>query len=194
MLIPFRLISTLLGILVLATPVVAVTLFFFAIAGSPGACGDETRPITTSDELASLFQDKWDALDATLDAGQPASVTFTESEVTSRADAWLSGQDAPIDDVLICFEDDTASASAKIDIPLVPGNIDVLVSGTLILTGEVVQIQIDEIEVGGLPSPLTDLVEDFIDDIFEDQTEELVLGHTYTLVFTEGEVTVSGLP
>lgn len=194
MLIPFRLISTLLGILVLATPVVIVALFFFAIAGSPGACGDATRPITTSDDLASLFQGKWDGLDAALDAGQPASVTFTESEVTSRTAAWLSEQDAPIDDVLICFDDDTASASAKIDIPLVPGDIDVLVSGTLILTGEVVQIQVDEIEVGGLPGLLTELVEGFIDDIFEDQTEELVLEHTYTLVFTEGAVTVSGLP
>ena len=194
MLIPFRLISTLLGILVLATPVAAVALFFFAIAGSPGACGDETRPITTSDELASLFQDKWDGLDAALDAGQPASITFTESEVTSRAAAWLSEQDAPIDDVLICFDDDTASASAKIDIPFVPGDVDVLASGTLILTGDVVQVQVEEIEVGGLPSPLTDLVEDFIDNIFEDQTEDLVLEHTYTLAFTEGAVTVSGLP
>lgn len=194
MLIPFRLIATLLGFLVLATPVAAVTFFFVAIAGSPGTCEDENRPITISIQLASLFQDKWDALDARLDAGEPASVNFTESEITSRADLWLKENDAPIDDLLICFNDGTASASAKIDIPFVPGDIDVLTTGTLILTGTTADADVEKIEVGGLPDLLTGLVEDFIDGIFEDQTEDLELEHTLTLTFTEGEVTVSGLP
>ncbi len=194
MLNPFRLIATLLGFLVLATPIAAVTFLFVAIAGSPGTCEDENRPITTSDQLASQYREKWDALNATLEAGQPASATFTESEVTSRANSWLEEQDAPIEDILICFEDGTASASAKIDIPFVPGDIDVLTSGTLILTGDVADADVDKIEVGGLPDLLTDLVEDFIDNVFEDQTEELELNHTYTLLFSEGQVTVSGLP
>ena len=194
MLNPFRLIATLLGFLVLATPVAAVTFFFVAIAGDPGTCETESRPITTSIQLAGQFQDKWDALDAALDAGQPASAIFSESEVTSRADIWLEEQDAPIDDILICFEDGTALASAKIDIPFVPGDINVLTSGTLILTGDVADADVETIEVGGLPDLLTDLVENFIDDVIEDQTEELELEHTYTLLFSEGQVTVSGLP
>lgn len=194
MLNPFRLIATLLGFLVLATPVAAVTFFFVAIAGSPGTCEDAARPITTSIQLAGLYQDKWDELDASLNAGQPASVSFTESEVTSRAGIWLEEHDAPIDDLLICFGDGTASASGKIDIPFVPGDIDVLVSGTLILTGDFANTEIDKIEVGGLPDLLTDLVEDFINDVFEDQTDELDLDHSFSLIFTEGEVTISGLP
>ncbi len=194
MLNPFRLIATLLGFLVLATPVAAVTFFFVAIAGNPGTCEDKDRPITTSIQLASSFQDAWDDLEAALDAGQPASATFTESEVTSRADLWLEEHDAPIDEILICFGDGTASASAKIDIPFVPGDIDVLTSGTLILTGDVADADVEKIEVGGLPDLLTDLVEDFIDNVIEDQTEILELNHAYTLVFTEGEVTISGLP
>lgn len=194
MLNPFRLIATLLGFLMLATPVAAVAFFFVAIAGSPGSCEDENRPITTSVQLAGSFQEKWDALDATLVAGRPASATFTESEVTSRADRWLEENDAPIDKILICFSEGTASASAKIDIPFVPGDIDVLVSGTLILTGDLADADVDKIEVGGLPDLLTELVENFIDDIFEDQTDDLELDHNYTLLFTEGEVTVSGVP
>ncbi len=194
MLNPFRLIATLLGFLVLATPVAAVTFFFVAIAGNQGTCQTEDRPVTTSIQLASQFQDKWDALDAALEAGQPASASFTESEVTSRADLWLEERDAPIDDILICFGDGIATASAKIDIPFVPGDIDVLVSGTLILTGDIGDADVDKIEVGGLPDLLTELVEDFIDNIIEDQTDDLELDHAYTLVFTEGEVTVNGLP
>lgn len=194
MLNPFRLIATLLGFLMLATPVAAVAFFFVAIAGSPGTCEDENRPITTSVQLATLFQDKWDVLEAALDAGQPASANFTESEVTSRANLWLEENDAPIDDILICFGDGTASASAQIDIPFVPGDIDVLVSGTLILTGDVADADVDKIEVGGLPDLLTDLVENFIDDIFEDQNEDLDLDHSFSLLFSEGQVTVSGLP
>ena len=194
MLNPFRLTATLLGFLMLAAPIAAVAFFFVAIAGSPGTCEDEDRPIATSTQLAGLFQEKWDTLEAALDAGRPASATFTESEVTSSADLWLEKNDAPIDDILICFRDGTASASAKIDIPFVPGDIDVLVSGTLILTGDLADADVDKIEVGGLPDLLTELVENFIDDIVEDQTDDLELDHGYTLLFTEGEVTVSGLP
>ena len=191
---PFRLITTLFGIIVLATPIAAVAFFFVAIAGTPGTCEDESRPITTSLQLAAAFQDKWDGLNASLTAGQPAAVTFTESEVSSRADLWLEEHDAPIEEILICFGDGTASASGKIDIPFVPGDIDVLARGTLNLTGAVANADIDDLEVGGLPGPLTDLVESFINKVIEDQTEDLDLDHTYTLLFTEGQVTISGVP
>lgn len=191
---PFRLFTALLGIIVLATPIAAVAFFFVAITGSPGTCEDENRPITTSLQLAADFQAKWDGLEASLIAGQPATVTFTESEVTSRADLWLSEHDAPIDKILICFGDGTASASAEIDIPFVPGDIDVLARGTLNLTGNFANVDVDDLEVGGLPGPLTDLVENFINDVIEDQIEDLDLDFRYTLLYTEGEVTISGLP
>ncbi len=194
MLNPFRLVTTLFGIIVLATPIAAVAFFFVAIAGSPGTCEDESRPITTSLQLAAAFQEKWDGLEASLTAGQAAVETFTESEVTSRADLWLEEHDAPIEEILICFGDGTASASAKIDIPFVPGDIDVLARGTLNLTGSAADADVQDLEVGGLPGPLTDLVENFINNVIEDQTEDLDLDHTYTLLFTEGQVTISGVP
>ena len=55
-------------------------------------------------------------------------------------------------------------------------------------------VVITDLEVGGLPSLLTDLVEDFINNIIADQTEDLDLDHSYSLTFTEGEVTISGVP
>ena len=191
---PFRLFTALLGIIVLATPIAAVAFFFVAITGSPGTCAAEDRPITTSLQLAADFEAKWDALEASLIAGQPLSVTFTESEVTSRADLWLAEHDARIDGIQICFDDGIATASAKIDIPFVPGDIDVLARGTLNLTGNFANADVDDLKVGGLPGPLTDLVENFINGVIEDQTEELDLEFRYTLLFTEGQVTISGLP
>ncbi len=191
---PIRLIAALLGILVLATPIAAVVFFFLAITGSPGTCDMEGRTITTSLQFAAAYEEKWDGLEAALDAGQAAAATFSESEVTSRANVWLQERDAPIDEIMICFGDGTAATSAKIDIPFVPGDVDVLARGSLILTGTAADAEITDLEVGGLPGPLADLVEDFINNIIEDQTEDLGLDHSFTLTFTEGAVTISGVP
>jgi hypothetical protein len=191
---PIRLIAALLGILVLATPIAAVVFFFLAITGSPGTCNTEERTITTSFQFAAAYEEKWDGLEAALDTGQAASATFSESEVTSRASVWLQEQDAPIEEIMICFGDGTAAASAKIDIPFVPGDINVLARGSLILTGTVADSELTDLEVGGLPGPLTDLVENFINNVIEDQTEDLDLDHSFMLTFTEGAVTISGVP
>ncbi len=191
---PIRLFAALLGILVLTAPIAAVVFFFLAITGSPGDCRSDERTVTTSFQFAADYEEKWDGLEAALDAGQPASATFSESELTSRASVWLQEQDAPIEDIMICFGDGTAATSAKIDIPFVPGDIDVLARGSLILTGTVADSEITDLEVGGIPGPLTDLVEDFINNIIEDQTEDLDLDHSYSLTFTEGAVTISGTP
>jgi len=194
MLNPLRLLTTLLGFLVLATPIAAVAFFFVAITGSPGTCAGDEHEITTSLQEAASFESKWDTLTATLDAGQPASATFTESEVTSMADLWLERHDAPINEVMICFRDGEASASAKIDIPFVPGDVDVLATGTLIMTGQFVEADIQELDVGGLPDPLAELVEEVVNRVIEDQTVTLELRHDYALVFGDGVVTVSGGP
>ena len=78
--------------------------------------------------------------------------------------------------------------------PFVPGDVDVLVHGTLILTGGQVEVDIDELEVGGLPGPLNDLVQSFVDDAIADETIDLELERDYELAFSEGSVTVSGQP
>ena len=191
---PVRLLATLFGIAVIGAPVVAVGLFVVAITGDPGTCEADDRPIVYSEEAAAAYLLAWDGFQTTLNAGQPAIVTFTETEVTSRAQQWLDERDSPINDLRICFSDGMASASAKIDLPFVPGNTNVLVSGTLILTGETAVIQIDDLEVGGLPSLLSQPIERFVEDVLEDETIDLNLDHAYELSFAAGSVAVSATP
>ena len=191
---PLRLLASLLGIVVIGAPIVAVGLFIVAVAGDPGTCEAETRPIILSDSAAASYQTAWDGFQATLDSGQAATVTFNETEVSSRAQQWLNERDSPITELRICFTDSGAGASAKLDVPFMPGDIDVLVRGTLILTGGQVKVDIDELDVGGLPGPLNDPLQSFVDDVIADETIDMELERDYQLAFSEGSVTVSGLP
>ena len=191
---PIRLLATLLGIVVIGAPLVAVGLFIIAVASDPGTCEAEGRPIVFSETAAASYQTAWDGFQATLDSGQAATVTFNETEVSSRARQWLDERDSPITELRICFTEGGAAASAELDLPIVPGDVDVLVRGTLILTGDQVEVDIDELEVGGLPGPLNDLVQTFVDDAVADETIDLELERDYELTFSEGSVTVSGQP
>lgn len=191
---PIRLLATLLGIIVVGAPLAAVGLFIIAVAGDPGTCEAEGRPIVFSEAAAASYQTAWDGFQATLDSGQAATVTFNETEVSSRAQQWLDERESRITELRICFTEGGAGASAKLDVPFMPGDIDVLVRGTLILTGDHVEVDIDEVEVGGLPGPLNDPVQSFVDDVIEDETIDLELERDYQLAFSEGSVTVSEQP
>lgn len=191
---PIRFLAALFGIVVIGAPIAALGLFVVAITGDPGTCEADGRPVVVSDEAAAAYVSAWDGFQATLDSGQPATVSFTEAEVTSRARQWLDERDSPINELRICFFDGAAGASANVDLPFVPGNASVLVDGTLILTGEQAVAEIDELEVGGLPSLLSEPIQSFVDDVIKDETVDLVLDHDYELSFAEGSVTVSGTP
>ncbi len=191
---PIRLLAALFGIVVIGAPIAALGLFVVAISGDPGTCEAAGRPINVSDEAAAAYVSAWDDFQATLDSGQPATVSFTEAEITSRARQWLDERDSRINDLRICFAEGEASASAKIDLPFIPGAAEVLVGGTLILTSELAIAEIDEVEIGGLPSLLSEPIQSFVDDVIEDETVALVLEHGYELSFAEGSITVSGTP
>ena len=191
---PLRLITTILGLVVIGLPLAAFAFFLLAIVGSPGACDTQGRTVAFSPEAAGSFQGKWDQLNATLDAGQVSTIVVDESEATSRAQLWIEEHDAPISDLLLCFNTGGGSASAKVDIPFFPGDVDVLVRGTLLLTGERPEAQIDDIEMGGLPGFLTDIAERFVNRVIDDQTEDIILTHDYGLAFGEGAATISGQP
>lgn len=182
------------AVVVVGAPILAIVLFIMAVAGSPGSCETEGRPVTYTPLLAASFQQKWDQLDDTLDAGQLSTVVFDEGEATSRAQLWVDDHDAPVSDLLVCFGVEGGSASGKVDVPFFPGDVDVLIRGTMILTGEHPEAEIEEMEVGGLPGFFTDLVEGFVTGLIEDQTEEITLTHDYGVTFGDGEVTVSGQP
>lgn len=191
---PLRLISWFLGLLIIGIPLAAIALFVVALTGSPGSCADEGRPISFQAPQALSFQQKWDQMSTTLDAGSPSTINLDEQEVTSRARLWVDEADVPVSDLVICFTADGGAASGKVEIPLFPGDLDVLVRGTVDLRGEHPEITIEELDIGGLPSLLTDVVKGQITGLIEDQAEKITLSHDYGLSFDEGIVTASGQP
>lgn len=191
---PLRLIVWLVGFTVLALPTAALVLFLLAVVGSPGSCGLGDGETAVEPLLAASFQTKWDQLNATLDAGQTSTITIDERETTARARLWVEEHQAPVQNLLICFDLGGGAASGKVDIPFFPGDVDVLVRGTVDLTGEHPQADIESIEIGGLPGPLTRLVRRFVNRVIDEETEQVDLRHDYGLSFGEGTATISGQP
>jgi hypothetical protein len=191
---PLRLLAWVFGLLLVAVPAAAIGLFLLAVAGSPGECDTQGRALQADLSNAVAFQQTWDAMNGTLDAGQPSSATFSESEATARARLWVEQHDAPVTDLKLCFSIDSGSGSAKIDIPFFPGDVDVLVHGTLDLTGERPVAHIDDIEMGSLPGPIADRIESFVTRLIEHETDEITLQHDYGITFGEGTITLSGQP
>ncbi len=190
---PLRFVAWMLGLAVVAAPLAAIAFFVLAVAGSPGSCETEGRPIDFTPQQAVAFQMKWDQFSAALDAGPGSTVVFSEGEATSRARLWIEEHDVPVSDFMLCFNTDAASASGKVDVPYFPGDVDVKVSGTVELRGEHPVAIIDDVEIGGLPGPLADLVEELVDDLVDEQTELIELEpHDYHVTFGEGEATVTG--
>ncbi len=189
-----RLVAWLLGFIALAAPIAALVLFIIAVAGSPGSCEDQARPVPISDELAASFQTKWDQFNDALAGGQISTIMVTDGEATSRARQWVEEHDLPVADLLVCFNVDGGSASGKLDIPFFWGDVDVLVRGKMTLLGEHPAAVIEEIELGGLPGMLTSPVEDLVSEMIDDETAKIALGHDYGVSFGAGEATISGQP
>ena len=166
-----------------------------AITGGPDDCTPGGGPITVSDALSDTFQQKWDDFDATLDSGSPASVTFTESEVTSRAVNWINNEGGPdFDDAQICFHDGYGEATGTLRSW---GIFDVKfkLRGTAELTGNRLLIDNEDIDIGNVPDPLHLWLEGQLEDPIEEGLDNLDLEpHTYMVILTEGSATVEGQP
>src|SRR5512145_868703 len=89
------------------TVVVAGVVIFgiLAASGGPdepsGACrargdgaSDDLRDVQTDPVLAQTWQERWDAFRA---QAANETITFDESEVTSRANEWLDDEDIPLE-------------------------------------------------------------------------------------------------
>jgi len=204
------LISWLIGAGVLAVVVGVVVLGVMAATGDFGkpnecisAAGGTPRGVSTDSGVADQWDANWKAFDDRLDGGQAATVTFTESEVTSRADEFLKNKKAPVDDVVICFHDGSAEARGKVELPVL-GAVPVIgsafktqvkITGTMDLSGTNPQIVITDIEAGNLPGTAVDQVEDTVRDIINSRLDDLNLSHQYPkITFTEGSVQIDGTP
>jgi len=194
MLTPLRLVVWLLGLAIVALPTAALVLFLLAVIGSPGGCRDEEEADVIDPALVASFQRKWDQLNATLDAGQTSTITVDERGATARARQWVEEHDAPVRELQVCFGLGDGAASGKVDIPFVPGDVDVVVHGTVDLTGRQPEAVVKSVEIGGLPGPMTDRLKSLINRLVRDQTEEVNLRHDYGISFTDGTATISGQP
>ncbi len=190
-----RIILSVLGLIVLAVALGGV-LGGLAITGGPGDCEPGgVGPIVVSDAMSDAFQQKWDVFDATLDAGSPAAVSFSESEVTSRAVTWIRDEGGPdFSDARICIHDGYGEATGTLE---GPGFFDVKfkLRGTVELIGSRLLTDIEDVDMGNIPDPLTSWFEGQADGPIEEGLDNLGLEpHTYTVTLAEGMVTIEGQP
>ena len=190
---PFRLVLAAVGGIVGVVVLVAVFLVVAAFAGSPGECDSGGRDVETSSALAQQLQAKLDRFDEQLDAGQAASITFDESEATSRGQEFLEEKDAPIDDLKVCFNSEGPSASGKVS--AVAGlDLSVKASGKVNLSGAHPRVDDIDIDVGRVPGFITGGLEGVIKDVINDQLDHIDIEHQLTITFGDGTATLSGQP
>ena len=190
---PIRLVLMAIGAAVGLAVILAVVVLAAAFAGSPGECDSGDRQVESSTALADQLQGKLDQLDAQLDGGQAASITFDESEATSRGRQFLDDENAPIADLKICFSSDGPSASGNLDAVL---GLDVTakVSGDILLDGEHPRVDNLDIDVGAVPGFAAGGFEGAVEGVINDQLEHISIEHQLTITFGEGTATLSGQP
>lgn len=182
----------LIPLLVIVAPVALVAATALALfAGSPGACG-HGREVTFDPALAFAYDERWLAFNAELLYGNPASITVTESEATSRARFFIDAA-APVEDVRICFVDGGGDVNATLETPVGP-DIDVRVKGTANLAGEHPRADVDSITLGALPSFVTRPFHGIIERIADDQLDRITLDHRVSVDVREGQATITGTP
>jgi hypothetical protein len=167
---------------------------------SPTSAG--LRDAITDPELAAQFQQRWDAFEAQLDAGSPASVTFEEGELTSRVSKWVDDTAASLKDPTICIYDGKAEARATAEIPYLAkipflGSVyetDVRVLGRIDLSGEHPEITVIELDAGDIPDRAVDPIQDDLEDILNDRLADYDIEHDYTVTYREGQLEISGQP
>ena len=138
--------------------------------GDPAACVDRRSAVSQS--AVDSLQLKWDTFKA---AGSPASVQFTEAEVTSRGVAYLDERDVPIKDLQVYFCPD-GKAEAKGKVNVLSRDVSVLIRGTLDVSGGQNRIIVDELKAGNLPPWIgTAIVNQVID---RNSVRDLPLGVT----------------
>lgn len=180
------------GILTLAI-ILGVVILVLAAVGGPSPCTPGGGEIVVSSANADAFEQKWEAFDDALDAGSPSSVVFNESEVTSRADRFISDEGGDIDNIRICLHDGfgemTGSVSAILGIDAefrAKGNVD--------LSGGHPAVQFDDIDIGNVPGFLVEPFESLLEDAVEELLDKVNLEHSYTHTITEGTVRIDGQP
>jgi hypothetical protein len=191
---------------------VALSALFVALADSDAEAGDgctdpetgEAREVENSDALADSFDESLSEAQEAVRSGQgSAEATFSEGEVSSRAAAYLEARDVPLEDLVICFHDGSAEASATIEVPRLHGipivgeevfTMYASATGTINFEGERPSLQIDEVDAGHMPDFVEDEIASQVEDEINDHIDDLVLEFNYEVTFTEGQATLTVSP
>ena len=193
---PLRTALVITATLVCSVIVFGMVMSILAFSGGPGQCTPGGGIIIINDANADSFDQKWDAMDAALDSGSPDSITLNESEISSRADRYFT-EEASIDlkDVRVCIHDGFGEATGTLD-AILGLDVEVKLKGTVDLTGDAPQTEIDDIDFGSVPGWLID-VSDAIFGVESDingALDDIELKHGYTATLTEGQVRIDGTP
>jgi hypothetical protein len=161
------------------------------VSGSPDACADRTIEVSTA--AARELDANWDAFEAQAATG-PATISISETQATSRAVEYLEEEDVPIEELQVYFcAEGYAEAAGKVD----AGPIDakIVIRGTLDLSGDEPEIDIQEIRAGSLPGFVSDVVIDIILSNDDARTLEELDVNLLTIDYTvNGETVLSGGP
>jgi hypothetical protein len=179
----------LIGVLFVAFVVAVGAL---AATGDPGECEPGGGPISVDAVNAASWQQKWDAMVLALDGGQPSSATFTESELSSRADEYLRDHDVGFENPRVCVHDGSGEASATFG--WLGIDINVKARGTVDLTGDHPDAEVEEMEIGNIPGWMAAPVEGLVNRALDAALDDADLDHDYAPVLRPGEATVSGTP
>ncbi|MEO6197420.1 MAG: hypothetical protein ABIP58_04845 [Dehalococcoidia bacterium] len=193
-----------------ALVIVAATALFVALVDSDVEAGDgctdpetgEEREISNTAQLAESFDSSLQEAQAAVASGQAtATVTFSESQVSSRAASYL--EETALQDVVVCFHDGSAEARATYQIPAVYDvpvigddlfTVYATAEGSISFAGERPSIDITEIDAGRLPGFITDQVADLVEDEVNNEIDGLQLDYAYEVTFTEGEAALTLRP
>jgi hypothetical protein len=159
------------------------------MTGNPQPCAD--REIAVSPAASQSMKDKWDAFTAQAAAG-PATVTFNESEVTSRGVEYLNEKDVPLNDlqVYLC-PDGYGEATGTMN--ALGRDINVLIRGTLDPSSDPPRIDVQKIEAGNLPSGVATRIVNGILDRSGVKTLDVDVNIT-GISFADAEATLEGSP
>jgi hypothetical protein len=170
-----------------------VVVGVLAVTGDPGECTPGgTAPISNDAQHSASFQQKLDALNATLDGGAPGSTTFDESELTSRANTYADEHDIPFDNINVCVHDGDGEGSAAFS--FLGMDVKIKVRGTVDLSGDHPDAHVDDMEIGNVPDFLTGPIESAANSAIDDAFNDVNLEHSYTPVLTPGQAQLDGTP
>lgn len=178
--------------LVLLFVILGATTTALMATGGPEPCEPGGGDLVINQANSDSFRGNWDEFHDAVDAGQAAAVTFTESEIASRAESWANEEDTPFEDLRVCIHDGSGEATGELNV--LGLTVSARIVGTMTLSGENPEASIEDISVGNVPGFMLRPVEFAIENAIEEGLTEIEIDHDYGLTIEEGRATVAVSP